>query len=224
MCKHTRGRPPEEPLDYSPSSGAIDSHEKESEVLHEQPYSWSQNHTTIGEPYDDSTEPLSRADIDPENEDRYNNLTWERLNELNRRRNRDNNEDPTSRRDDNRERARYNDFLTITDNVDGLVDHEQSELRRLSMELYQYHRTTREDGFQFGGAWPIEVVEITLVTMAARRLVDIDTFDERDMDKGLHNVAFDGEQVQHLCDTFVPRDKEIDTTTIRSCRAELRNR
>ncbi len=213
-------RAPEEPLDYSPSSGAVDSHEKEIEQIQTHPYPLTDNQTVIDQS-DDGVIPLTS------DEDRPVELTWKRLNELNREQNRsndDNDDDEitTSRKDDNRDRARFNDVVSMIDTIDNITDYEKRELRRVTLQLYQRLRQERENGFQFGGEWPIEVSELALLTLAARRVMDIDAYDERNMDKGLHNVAFDGDQLQTLCDQFTPRDKDIHTNQIRSCRQKLR--
>lgn len=227
MCYDTkRERPPEEPLDYSPSSGAVDSHEKEIEQIQSHPYPLTNNQTVIGQS-DSGVVPLSSDD------DRPVDLTWERLNELNRETNRlqegdgddesnDNEQITTSRKDDNRDRGRFNDIVSMIDSLERITEYEKQELQRVTLQLYQELRHERENGFQFGGEWPIEVPILALMTLSARRVMDIDTYDERDMDRGLHNVAFDGDQLQRLCEQFTPQDNNIHPNQIRSCRQKLR--
>ena len=211
--RKVQGRDPEEPIDYSPSSGPIGASERGIEQFQSHPFPWTSNHTNIGT--DDVAD--GRVSMSKEYTDEYGTVTYDDLQHANR------SSGNNSSRTDNRERARYNDFVTIVDTLSGVSPQKQDWLRERSMSLYQYFKDNREDGFQFGGEWPIEVSELAIVTIAARQLIDIKTFDERDMDNGIHNMAFDGDQLAHLCDVLIPVDKDIDTDTIKDCRVKLTN-
>jgi len=140
---------------------------------------------------------------------------WEWLGRLHKMQNH------TDRRGDNRNRGRANDFQILVDQVENITDKEQQWLYERCLNICRSISNDRENGFRFGATRPVEVVELAILSHAARSLINIDSFDERDMQNGIHNIAFDGTQMETLCDTWPPEDIDTTCKVLRELRGQI---
>jgi len=198
-------RPPAEPLDYSPSSGPVGAHERQMEQLQSHPYTMDNHRTTFN--VSEVTEQTLYETGDGE-------VTWDDLNDANTE------QGFHSSREANRDRGRYNDFLTMIDNLDRLSEQEKTWLHTNCIDTYIELKTTRENGLNIGN-YPIEVSELAILHLVAREMVQLDSFDDRDMDNPIHNIAFNGETLALLCKQFSPRDTTITVEMVKNCRRHL---
>jgi len=199
-------RPPEEPLDYSPSSGPVAASERSIEQYSTGPYPWGNHHTSF-DTADTDGEVATTGDA--------GDVEWQSLQKRNKR------TGVNTTRQDNNDRGRYNDFCMMIDQLEELPQNTADKLLSQSLSLYQSYKHSREDGFKFGGEWPIEVTEIALITIAARHCIEQSGVDELDMDNPLHDLAFNGDLVTQLCDMFEPHDKELTTDKVKGLRRRL---
>lgn len=197
----------EEPLDYSPSSGATDV----ADVMKDQ--SRDNFHVT-----EDKTD-WSDSDAPFETIERFGVVKnkWKWLNRLNKSTNAE------FRREENRNLARIKDIRQLLDilefeheqDKEWVFDESQTIIQRLS---------NSEKGFQFGGGSLIETAEIAIVTLTSRKLAskEIDDINELNDDKTLHSLSIDGTSVEKLCKIWVGKD--VTVNDVRNRRTEIRKR
>lgn len=209
-----------QPLDYSPRSGSVGSTKKD---YYTQP---QQRHGTSHQTS------LDTSGVTGETKWRFGSPhdKWEWLKRLNR------GNDTNNRSSENRARARQNDIELLVDIVAPPTPYDEWLTQRtltLADRLAaapsdddddDETTTTSDSGFRFGPQYPVESVEIALLTIAARTLVDVETYDELSADCELHNLATDDSLVTELCEEWVPIEYNATPSDIKKMRSAIRKK
>jgi hypothetical protein len=141
------------------------------------------------------------SDVPTETIERFGNdlNKWEWLNRLNR------SESGNGFRGENRKLARSKDLRQLIDLTDL---HDEKRREWLLDEALDVLESIHESEHGLRGRFRLEVMEIAMVTLAARRMVTrrVRSLDELDETDPLYSLAMDGEQVQTLRKEWVGPD------------------
>jgi len=122
---------------------------------------------------------------------------------------------------DNRDRARCKDFRVIATQIDNCDEHTKVQLYERAIAIYRQLRIDADNGLRVGNL-PIETVELGIISYVARTLMDIDTFSQLDRQQGLHDVAFDGDQMATLRSDWTPSDTQATVDDMKAVRNFIR--
>jgi len=192
----------EQRIDYQPGSGAG---EADSERLDEQDrwFHVTEDHTD----WSASDAPTETIERFGEERDK-----WEWLNRLNRR------ESTNAHRSENRKLARSKDLRQLIDLTDL---HDEKRKEWLLDEALDVLESVHESEHGLRGRYKLELMEIAMLTLAARRMVTrrVHSFGELDETDPLCSLAMDGEQVRRLREAWIG----LDAPDTREARDRLRD-
>lgn len=91
-----------------------------------------------------------------------------------------------------------------------------------AIEILQKTQSDRDEGLNFGATNPVEISELAALSLAARKEMDVDGFDDIDIhNNDLHDAAFDGPTFIDICGTWPPSSVDVGPEEVRTIRGKL---